>query len=182
MTRRSTEGRVFQDILFPILGEMIGYRGKWEQKSLQYSQGLYPKDNRQFGRLLDEYLMSFPIKKVGFSTFESLNEGEWYLVYMEDSGNPGYKFEGRPFALYYLYENNPFETGLYVRLYGVKHMDSARNYRIEGHSFFVNCNYRKKEWASVDDENYNKRFGFVPLKKPTTFINWYRKNPFEVKS
>ena len=170
------------DILVAEVGGIIGYKGKFKANhERQYHRGLYPKDKVGFGKLLYEYMRSIPIRKVDFTTFESLKEGKWYLVYMVDIGIKGYKFEGRPYALYYLYENKsrPVEGGFYLRHYGVKGMDTSRYRKFE--EFFINSNYQK--WGFGKDQiDDNKNFGFIPLEEPITFINWYRNNPFEVKS
>ena len=152
------------DILVAKVGGIIGYKGKFRKETNhQYHRGLYPNNSMEFGKLLYEYMRSIPIKKVDFTTFESLKEGKWYLVYMADIGIKGYKFEGRPFALYYLYENKskPVEGGFYLRLYGVEGMDSleSRNDRIG--EFFINSHYMKS-WFGKDEIDHNRNFGFVP--------------------
>ena len=88
----------------------------------------------EFGELLRNYLMSFPkmnfhpsltITKNGFLSSESLKEGVWYLVYLLDGVEAEHRFSGKPFALYYMYDNvRMYETGFYLRMYGVKGMDS----------------------------------------------------------
>tara|TARA_R110002020_G_scaffold157312_3_gene340011 strand:- start:4922 stop:5455 length:534 start_codon:yes stop_codon:yes gene_type:complete len=164
-----------QDKQVPWLGRQIGYVGKYEWKQKQWSDGLYPTEKEDYGRLLQEYLMRLPSieRKNDFPIWSSRNtvnlkdmeKGEWYIMYLsKKDGMPEKNVKYRtPSGLYYVTETSDYSglpRGVYIKVW----KDS------QGDWFINNAFVHAEDTEGV----------FAPLIPHASFINWGKINPLGV--